>query len=57
MTAAARRAVRTAARVIGGAVDVGSNSVHLLVADVDQQGTRPLRDPSALLRWAIRRGP
>jgi exopolyphosphatase/guanosine-5'-triphosphate,3'-diphosphate pyrophosphatase len=35
--------------VIGAAVDVGSNSAHLLVAEVDGHGVRPLDDESVFL--------
>jgi exopolyphosphatase/pppGpp-phosphohydrolase len=34
---------------LGAAVDVGSNSVHLLVARITDSGLRPLRDESVLL--------
>lgn len=33
-------------------MDVGSNSVHLLVAEVEQDGLRPIRDESVLLGLA-----
>jgi exopolyphosphatase/pppGpp-phosphohydrolase len=35
--------------VIGAAVDVGSNSVHLLVARVDDDGLEPIADESELI--------
>ena len=34
---------------VGAAIDVGSNSVHLLVAEVSDEGTRVLADESILL--------
>ncbi len=34
---------------VGAAIDVGSNSVHLLVSEVDDEGARVVRDESVLL--------
>ena len=34
---------------IGAAVDIGSNSIHLLIAAVDTAGLRPLIDESVQL--------